>query len=97
MDGTASIAAGGSPQSGGQARRPTLHALQPAGGRRVVVRDASGRPIAGVAVNVAGLTLAGQRFTDDTGRVTIPGAPLLSARGAGGRSVGPPFRAGKRV
>jgi len=47
--------------------------LDPAGGRRVVVRDASGRPIGGAAVlHFAGLTLAGQRFTDETGRVTIP-------------------------
>lgn len=47
--------------------------LDPAGERRVFVRDSNGAPLAGAAVlNFAGLTLAGQRFTEETGYVSIP-------------------------
>src|SRR5207237_10226579 len=47
--------------------------LDAAGVRRVLVRDASGNPVRDAAVmNFVGTTLAGERFTDETGRVAIP-------------------------
>jgi len=48
-------------------------ALEPAGAVRVIVRDASDRPLRDAAVlDYSSGTLTGQRFTDENGQVVIP-------------------------